>query len=133
MLGNNRGLTLAEIMLVVFIIGMLGAIAAGSHIRARERSQQVLCLQHRQAVEAAEARCALSTGEHSLTLQTLETDGYLARLETCPAGGSYAWEEQSPDSSLYRTTIVCSAHGTADDPNGGGGGGNGGNGGCQDQ
>ena len=120
MLGTSRGLTLIEIMLVVFIIGMLGAIAAGSHIRARERSQEVLCTQYRQAIEAAEERCVLGEGTHSLTLQDLELKGYLARVEPCPAGGSYAWEEQSPESALYRTTIVCSVHGTTDDPNVGG-------------
>ncbi|MBN1919335.1 MAG: prepilin-type N-terminal cleavage/methylation domain-containing protein [Verrucomicrobia bacterium] len=120
MLRSNRGLTLVELMLVVFIIGMLGAAAAGSHMRARERSQQVLCLQYRQAIEAAEERYVLGEGLHSPALADLEAKGYLALFETCPAGGSYAWEEQDPDSALYRTALVCSIHGTTDDPQGGG-------------
>lgn len=133
---NKRGLTLVEIMLVVLIIGMLGAIAAASHLRARERSQQVLCIKNRQAIEASEARYTLDLNEHSMTMQDLVTAGYLKQYRTCPAGGDYAWVEYAEDNPLYRTVVACSIHGTATGTGGDGGdggdddGGDGG-GGCQ--
>jgi prepilin-type N-terminal cleavage/methylation domain-containing protein len=134
MLTTKHGLTLVEIMLVVLIIGMLGAIAAGSHIRARERSQQVLCTRNRQAIEAAEARTMLDLNTRSLTMQALANAGYLKKLQACPAGGEYAWVTYEESSPLYRTTVACSVHGTEDASSGGdddddGGGGDAG--GCQ--
>jgi prepilin-type N-terminal cleavage/methylation domain-containing protein len=128
MLTNRRGFTLVEIMLVVLIIGMLGAIAAGSHLRARERSQQVLCIKNRQAIEAAEARYVLDLNEHSLTMQSLVSAGYIKEYEPCPAGGDYAWVEYDEGSPLYRSVVACSVHGTAT----GAGGGDGGDGGSGD-
>ncbi len=113
MTANKHGLTLVEIMLVVMIIAMLGATAVGWHLRARERSQSVLCAQIRQQVESAEERYVLGEGAHSSTLQDLVTAGYLKRLEGCPAGGDYAWVDYDEDSALYHSTVACSVHGVA--------------------
>ena len=118
MTGNKHGMTLVEIMLVVLIVAMLGATAVGWHLRARERSQSVLCTQIRQQVESAEERYVLGEGDHSSTLQDLVTADYLKRLEGCPAGGDYAWVDYDEDSALYHSTVACSVHGvggSADD------------------
>ena len=108
---SKRGLTLVKIILVVLIIAMLGATAAGWHLRARERSHTVLCAQTRQQVESAEERYVLGEGDHSSTLQDLATAGYLKRLGGCPAGGEYAWVDYDEDSALYHSTLACSIHG----------------------
>lgn len=118
MTANKHGFTLVEIMLVVLIIAMLGATAAAWHLRARERSQSVLCGQIRQQVESAEDRYVLGEGDHSSALQDLVIAGYLKNLDGCPAGGEFAWVEYAEDSALYHSMIACSVHGiggTAED------------------
>jgi prepilin-type N-terminal cleavage/methylation domain-containing protein len=115
MLSNSRGMTLVEIMIVVMVISILAAIGMASHFRARETSQRVLCTTNRAAIEHAERRLMLETGETSVTMQQLETDGYIKRIELCPAGGEYAWVEYPESSSLYHSTVACSVHGTGTD------------------
>jgi len=118
MTAHKHGLTLVEIMLVVLIMAMLGATAVGWHLRARERSQSVLCTQIRQQVESAEERYVLGEGANSSTLEDLVTAGYLKRLDGCPAGGDYAWVDYDEDSALYHSVLACSVHGvggSADD------------------
>lgn len=63
--GNRRAFTLVEIMVVVGIIALLGAIAIPGFLRARKRVQATTIKNDLRLVEAAVEQYAIETGKSS--------------------------------------------------------------------
>ena len=112
---DKRGMTLVEIMVVVMVIAIVGAIALPTFFRSRETSQRVLCITNRNAIEQSERRQMFKTNQGTPTFQALVDDGYLRSLELCPATGDYAWVETAEANPYYHSTVACSIHGTSKD------------------
>ena len=114
---RRAGFTLAEVMTVVAIIGLLVAISIPKFIRARATSQANACINNlRQVAEAADL-FALDKGKKASDAINFPDDltPYIkmnsgGRIPACPAGGTYACGAvmEKPTCSLGNT--VTPAH-----------------------
>ena len=114
-LGNHRGCTLIELMLVVAIIGILSAIAiplyANVQGRARVAKVQADLRTLASAVGIYEAHTgSLPAALTNLTVTVSNGQGqiagpFMASVPTAPSGGSPAW-------SAYSAAYTSNANGT---------------------
>ena len=111
MIRKRAGFTLAEVMLVVGIIGLLAPVSMLSFTLARQRSQQTVCLENRRVVEGVEQQFRMATGRHSRTLYELVDGGYVRWDGLCPANGVYAWVPYPQSDPRYHGILGCSIHG----------------------
>ena len=100
-----QGFTLVEIMIVVALIGLLGAIAMPSWVRARTTSQNNACINNLRQIFGATQQWALDNGKGpGATVAPEEILPYLKSAVVCPAGGSAA-----TFGSTYTLTTVSNA------------------------
>lgn len=92
---GNSGFTLVEIMIVVAIIGLLGAIAVPNFVKARTTSQLDACLNNLRQIDGAAQTYALEFNKQPGDLYTLDDIkiylhlGPNGEFPSCPAGGKY--------------------------------------------
>ncbi|MFH1304908.1 MAG: prepilin-type N-terminal cleavage/methylation domain-containing protein [Candidatus Omnitrophota bacterium] len=82
---KNKGFTLVEIIIVVFILGLLAAIAIPNFIRNREETQKRCCIANLQKIEAALELYELEINTTPAAVSDLVPD-YLIREVRCPMG-----------------------------------------------
>ncbi len=104
---NHRGFTLVEIIMVVFVLGMLLAIGIPNYLRARTETQKNLCINNLRVLDAAKEEWALT--DRKTQGEPVNEDEVNALLKTgtphCPAGGHYAYGAvgSTPKCSLAAT------------------------------
>jgi prepilin-type N-terminal cleavage/methylation domain-containing protein len=111
---DQRGFTLIELAITVFVISILIAIAIPNLRTTGDKAQKVTCEGNQRLLRAQLENYYLT--EHGypngLTdadrMQQLVTANYLQSLPACPAGGTYHLT-LSPDKSSV--TVDCSKHG----------------------
>ncbi|MDW8320901.1 MAG: prepilin-type N-terminal cleavage/methylation domain-containing protein, partial [Armatimonadota bacterium] len=96
---RRRGFTLVEIMVVVFIIGLLIFIALPNFVQAREKSRRKACIGNLLRIEIAKQQWAMDHNrEPDDTPQWSDIVGPSAYIKgnpatypttACPAGGVY--------------------------------------------
>jgi len=88
---KRNGFTLLEIMIVVFIIGLLLAIAVPAFTHARDKARTKSCIKNLSHIETAKEQHALADGKsegNSVSLDDL-VPRYVKDAPECPAGGTY--------------------------------------------
>lgn len=100
---NQRGFTLLEIMIVVFIIGVLAALGIPNFVRARVETQKNLCLSNLRIIEGAKEQYALINHKpQGGAVDENEVDRFVKNgPPQCPAGGEYTY-------GVVGTTPQCS-------------------------
>ena len=90
--GTKAGFTLTEIMIVVFIIAMLVAVALPNFMRAKRDVERVTCLSNLKAIDEAIDRYASSLelgGAEPVVFEGL-MPRYLKSRPVCPSRGTYS-------------------------------------------
>lgn len=110
MLAKEKGLTFAETMLVIVIIGVLAAVALLEYARYADRSRSIACLSARRSLFAASTVYYAERGAWPSDAAALSQ--YLPNYAdlTCPSGGRYGFDADG--------AITCDvpAHGTVIGP-----------------
>lgn len=89
---RNKGFTLAEIMLVLLIIGMLAAIAVPSFLKSRRDARRNVCINNMRLISAAKEQAALENS-YAETYSPTEAEilpyvkGFV--MPVCPGLGTY--------------------------------------------
>jgi prepilin-type N-terminal cleavage/methylation domain-containing protein len=97
--GRRQAFSLAELMVVVGIIGLLTALALPSFVHARVKSQRNICIENLMQIASAKDRYAMDMSGLSPQSVTNLVPQYLFKVPKCPAGGAYALGELQADPS----------------------------------
>lgn len=93
LIARERGFSLVEIMVVIFIIALLVSLALPSWMNARSRAQTRTCVANLRQIHQAKEMYALATRAQtgaSVTMGDL-VPTYLQEEPFCPAGGGAAY------------------------------------------
>jgi prepilin-type N-terminal cleavage/methylation domain-containing protein len=90
---RDAGFTLVENLIVIAIIGLLGAIAVPNFVKARTESQAKACVENLHQIDGAKHAWVIETKQKSDAAPTeapIFADGAYIRVKPgCPASGSY--------------------------------------------
>lgn len=87
---DEKGFTLIEMLVVIFIIGVIIAIALPNFMSAGEKAQQRADEANRRLISAQADNYYLENGEYPTSVEELVKNGYLRSVPKCPGGkGEY--------------------------------------------
>lgn len=104
---DERGFTLIEMLVVLFVIAVIIAIALPNLKAAGESAQEKSCDANRKLIGAQADNYYLEMGSYPNSVQQLHRRGYLRTVPTCPAKGNYSIH---PNASVEKR-VKCSIHG----------------------
>lgn len=91
--GRRAGFTLVEIMIVVFILGILVGLAIPNFLKARNTSSAKACMANLRQIQLAKDRWAMDTKALPTAVVTADdiygSGKYIDQAPTCPVGGTY--------------------------------------------
>ncbi|TCS83985.1 competence type IV pilus major pilin ComGC [Tepidibacillus fermentans] len=110
---NNKGFTLIEILVVIFIIGIILAIATPNLKASGEKAQKKACLANQKLIQVQLENYYLEHHAYpnsSTFVTDLAKEGLLNSVITCPSGGTYSFDPNyvDPSTNLTRVKVSCS-------------------------
>ncbi|SDW09331.1 competence protein ComGC/general secretion pathway protein G [Marininema mesophilum] len=106
-LKDERGFTLIEMIVVIFVIGVIIAIALPNLRAAGQSAQERACNANRKLVGAQADNYYLELGSYPSSVAKLKARGYLRTTPTCPAKGKYTIRS----GASVEKRVHCSKHG----------------------
>ena len=104
----RRGFTLVEIMTVVFMIGILLAVAAPNFLRYRELARTTLCQKNLKSIADAKQRWALEeradAADTPVDSDLFGPGAYVKTRVICPSGGLYEYGTVNEDPRCERAS-----------------------------
>ncbi len=124
---RSAGFTLIEIVLVLVLLGILGAVAAYKYFDMQEEANRIKCAYHRSlvidelqnrwalAVADSDRRSEIFPSAAGAESQVLEDLKGTARESLCPSGGTYEVSDNDGGAEVFENGYVfcvkCSTHG----------------------
>ncbi|SHE63807.1 competence protein ComGC/general secretion pathway protein G [Seinonella peptonophila] len=103
---DEQGFTLIEMLIVLFIIGIIIAIALPNLKTAGERARDKADLANRRMIGAQADNYYLEYGTYPASVDELVKKGYLRKVPPCPGGkGKYVINRSEKVSSDQR--VMC--------------------------
>ncbi|MCF7707868.1 MAG: prepilin-type N-terminal cleavage/methylation domain-containing protein [Verrucomicrobia bacterium] len=88
------GFSLIEVMIVVWIIGLLAAIAIPNFLKARDSTHRNLCIENLAQIFAAKQQWGLETGKSEEDEPSWDDlvgeEKWMKRRPDCPSDGEYS-------------------------------------------
>lgn len=103
---GEKGFTLIEMLIVLFIIGLIMAIAIPNLKAAGSKAQERADLANRQIIAAQADHYFLEYGEYPDSVKELVKRGYLRSIPPCPGGRGEYIIHKEPDLSFERR-VTC--------------------------
>ena len=85
---KTEGMSVVEVSILVAIVLLVVAISLPAFIQNQQKKNAAACAMNLEAIDAACRKHASEQGGFPKSLSSL-VPGYLSRLPTCPAGGTY--------------------------------------------
>ncbi|QKG84849.1 prepilin-type N-terminal cleavage/methylation domain-containing protein [Kroppenstedtia pulmonis] len=104
---DQRGFTLIEMLVVLFVIGVIIAIALPNLKAAGESAQKRACDANRKLIGSQADNYYLDLGSYPKSVQQLKRRSYLRTIPKCPSKGKYAIRS----SASVEKRVKCSIHG----------------------
>ncbi|GGE23122.1 competence protein ComGC [Marinithermofilum abyssi] len=105
--GDQRGFTLIEMLVVLFVIGVIIAIALPNLKAAGESAQSKACAANRKLIGSQADNYYLEMGKYPTGVEQMKRRGYLRTTPVCPAKGTYTIQKSAP----VEKRVKCSVHG----------------------
>ncbi|CCQ96413.1 conserved hypothetical protein [[Clostridium] ultunense Esp] len=117
---REEGFTLIEILIVIFLLSLILAVAVPNYTKSTERAEKAICDNTKKGAEAQlelylidhkqDAAKIMENGE--IVLSKLVDEGYLKEAPQCPSKGTYTVEKGSD--GTYQ--VKCSVHDAVSTP-----------------
>ncbi|WP_339063516.1 prepilin-type N-terminal cleavage/methylation domain-containing protein [Tepidibacillus marianensis] len=112
---DQNGFTLVEILVVIFIIGVILAIATPNMKASGEKAQAKVCLANQKLIQVQLDNYYLENNQYPSSatfVADLAKDGYLNTIVECPSGGTYSFVSNytDPNTGVTHTKVSCSSH-----------------------
>ncbi|PTX65023.1 competence protein ComGC/general secretion pathway protein G [Melghirimyces profundicolus] len=104
---DERGFTLIEMLVVLFVIGVIIAIALPNLKAAGESAQMKACEANRKLIGSQADNYYLELGSYPDSVAKMKQRGYLRTVPTCPAKGKYVIRKNAP----VEKRVHCTVHG----------------------
>ncbi|GGA31507.1 competence protein ComGC [Kroppenstedtia guangzhouensis] len=104
---DERGFTLIEMLVVLFVIAVIIAIALPNLKAAGESAQQRACEANRKLIGSQADNYYLELGSYPSNVRQMKNRGYLRTVPTCPAKGKYSIHKNAS----VEKRVKCSIHG----------------------
>ena len=88
---NNKGFTLAELMVVLFILGILVAVAVPMYNKVQDTAKQNVCFANQRIVEGTAIMFSIddADGDFPADIAAMVTEEYFTSAPECPSEGAY--------------------------------------------
>jgi len=112
---SQDGFTLVEMLIVIFIIGVILAIATPNLKASGEKAQAKACLANQKLIQVQLDNYYLENNHYpdqTTFVADLAKAGYLNTIVECPSGGTYSFTDDTIDTTtgLTHTKVSCNVH-----------------------